>query len=117
MPVYNTGIILIFVMPELNDLETQLMEDLAKDKVMLHKFFVDYKEKIDDLRLVKNTVNLLMNKIGMRNEDGTPRQNIKISAIAEIIMKSTDPFHRKQFQKEWSFIGELMPLIEKYKDL
>ena len=104
-------------MAELNDLEKQLMEDLVKDKAMLHQFFVDYKEKIDDLRLVKNTVNKLMTQIGMRNEDGTFRQNIKISSITSIIMNAANPLHQKQFKKEWSFIKDVLPLIEKYKDL
>ncbi len=102
-------------MVELNDMEKQLLTELAKDPLSLEAFMKDYKQKISDLRLIKDTVNHLMTHIGLRNEDGTFRQNISMNKIFEVAMRATT--HPKQFKKEMAFIGDIMPLIEKYKDL
>jgi hypothetical protein len=102
-------------MAELNDLEKQLMEDLVKDPAMLHNFFIDYKDKIDDLRLVKNIINKMMVQIGYLNKDGTFRENISITKVSQLVMQAN--MQPKKFKKEMSFIGDIMPLIQKYKDL
>ncbi len=102
-------------MPELNELEKVLQNELLHSPEELQKLMIDYKEKIEDLRTIKDIVFKLLKQLGVVSSEGVVRENISIRDISGIVFKMLSNLNK--IKDEMGYMTDLLPLIEKYKDL
>lgn len=100
---------------QLNDLEKAFMQKLQSDPDALLLFMIDYKEKVNDLGIVKNVALEVMHKLGLVNNQGTMREKISVRDITGTMFKMFG--NMGKFEQDFAFLSALKPIIEKYKDL
>lgn len=73
-------------------------------------------EKQDDIKAIKNGIFQLLDKIGMIKKDGSVSDKMDMRKVMGVLT-STMMQSEQKTAAEFAFLGELIPLIEKYKDL
>jgi hypothetical protein len=68
-----------------------------------------------DLKLLKDTIYLLLKKIGLVNDDGSFREGLNVRKMSGLLMELT--MNKEKFMRDMEFLQVLKPLIEKYQNL
>lgn len=91
----------------------QLFEEaasqLSKEQVL--NLLIKYADQTSDMRNIKEAMLTILTKIGFIDASGNFREKPNVSSIISMF---TNP---KKLMSDFGFLGELRPLVEKYKDL
>lgn len=77
---------------------------------------VQYNEMRADMKMLKDHITKALIELKVLNRDGTKNEKFRISSIVGVVASMASPFG-SSVQEKFAFLGELRPLVEKYRDL
>ena len=70
---------------------------------------------LSDMKLLKDSVFKILSNLNLLEENGTIREHISVTSLVPKVMKYAG--NKDALKKDFAFLKELMPLLEKYQAL